>query len=83
MRRALSDPVVVAVGSSWSCFGNRNPLDLVHIKDIRKRKKKPVVLDPEQCWALISALPDPYRTMALVPICTGLRVSDRSTEKVA
>jgi integrase len=51
-------------------------MDLVHVKGISKRTKKPVVLDPEQCWALISALPDPYRTMALVAICTGLRVGE-------
>jgi integrase len=54
----------------------RNPMDLVHVKGISKRAKKPIVLDPNQCWALISALPDPYRTMALVAICTGLRVGE-------
>lgn len=34
------------------------------------------VLDPDQCLALISTLPEPYRTMVLVAICTGLRTSE-------
>ena len=54
----------------------RNPMELVHVKGISKRSKKPIVLDPDQCLALISSLPDPYRTMVLVAICTGLRVSE-------
>lgn len=54
----------------------RNPMELVDVKGISKRTKHPVVLDPNQCWKLISSLPDPYRTMALVAICTGLRVSE-------
>ena len=56
-------------------FG-RNPMDLVHVKGISKRTKKLVVLDPSQCWKLISSLPESYRVMALVAICTGLRVSE-------
>jgi len=54
----------------------RNPMDLVHVKGISKRSKKPVVLDPDQCLALIDSLPEPYRTMVLVAICTGLRASE-------
>src|SRR4051794_11368881 len=54
----------------------RNPMGLVHVKGISKRSKKPVVLDPDPCLALIASLPDPYRTMVLVAICTGLRVSE-------
>jgi integrase len=54
----------------------RNPMELVHVKGISKRTKKQAVLDPDQCLALIASLPDPYRTMVLVAICTGLRVSE-------
>lgn len=54
----------------------RNPMELVHVKGISRRTKKLIVLDPNQCWKLISSLPDPYRIMALVAICTGLRVSE-------
>jgi integrase len=61
----------------WELFPlGRNPMELVHVKGISKRTKKPIVLDPDQCWKLISSLPDPYRIMALVAICTGLRVSE-------
>lgn len=55
---------------------DRNPMQLVHIRGISKRAKKPVVLTADQCTALISLLPDPYRTMVTVAICTGLRVSE-------
>jgi integrase len=55
---------------------DRNPMQLVHLKGISKRTKKPIVLEVEQCCALISSMPEPYRTMVLVAICTGLRVSE-------
>ena len=54
----------------------RNPMELVHVKGISKRTKRPIILDVETCLALITSLPDPYRTMLLVAICTGLRVSE-------
>jgi integrase len=54
----------------------RNPMQLVHVKGISKRTKQPIVLEVEDCLALISSLPDLYRTMVLVAICTGLRVSE-------
>jgi integrase len=54
----------------------RNPMDLVKVKGISRRKKKPIAFDRDQCRALIAALPDPYRTMALVAVCTGMRVSE-------
>ncbi len=55
---------------------DRNPIQLVRVKGISKRTRKPTVLTAEQCAALISSLPDPYRTMVTVAICTGLRVSE-------
>lgn len=54
----------------------RNPMQLVHVKGISKRTKKPIIFAVEQCLALISLLPEPYRTMVIVAICTGLRVSE-------
>lgn len=54
----------------------RNPMGLVHVKGISKRAKVPAILEEKQCCALISSLPDPYRTMVIVAICTGLRVSE-------
>jgi integrase len=54
----------------------RNPMELVEIKGASKRRKKPNVLTPEQCSQILSALREPYRTMVLVAICTGLRASE-------
>lgn len=54
----------------------RNPMELVHVKEISKRSRKPIVLEVDQCFTLISSIPEPYRTMVLVAICTGLRVSE-------
>lgn len=56
-------------------FG-RNPMELVHVKGISKRTKTPIILEEKQCFDLISSLPDPYRIMVTVAICTGLRVSE-------
>ena len=43
------------------------------MKGISKRVKTPFILEEKQCFDLISSLPDPYRTMVTVAICTGLR----------
>ena len=56
-------------------FG-RNPMELVHVKGISKRTKIPTILEEKQCFDLVSSLPEPYRTMVIVAICTGLRVSE-------
>lgn len=53
----------------------RNPMELVEIKGAR-RTKRPKVLTPEQCLQILSTLRQPYRTMVLVAVCTGLRVSE-------
>jgi integrase len=51
-------------------------MELVRLKGISKRTKHPIVLTADQCMELISLIPDPYRTMVYVAICTGLRVSE-------
>lgn len=61
----------------WELIGTeRNPIELVKVPGLTKRQRRPLVLTPEQFHALIERLPDPYRTMALVAMCTGLRVSE-------
>jgi len=61
----------------WELFPfGRNPMELVHVKGISKRTKVPTILEEKQCYDLISSLPEPYRTMVVVAICTGLRVSE-------
>ena len=54
----------------------RNPMQLVEIKGISKRKKKPVVLTVEQYYLILALIPQPYRTMVMVAQCTGLRAEE-------
>jgi integrase len=54
----------------------RNPMELVEIKGASKRGRKPKVLTPEQCAQILGIVREPYRTMVLVAICTGLRASE-------
>ena len=54
----------------------RNPMELVEVKGISKRRKKPVVLTVDQYYLILSLLPEPYRTMVVVAQCTGLRAEE-------
>jgi integrase len=54
----------------------RNPMQLVEIKGISKRRKKPLVLTVEQFCHVLELLPQPYRTMVAVAQCTGLRAEE-------
>jgi integrase len=54
----------------------RNPMELVEIRGSSKRGKRPLVLTVEQSKSLLQRLTQPYRTMVLVGLCTGLRVSE-------
>jgi integrase len=54
----------------------RNPMELVEVKGISKRRKKPIVLTVEQYYLLLELLPQPYWTMVVVAQCTGLRAEE-------
>ena len=54
----------------------RNPMELVEVKGISKRQKKPIVLTVEQYYQILDLLPQPYRTMVVVAQCTGLRAEE-------
>lgn len=54
----------------------RNPIDLVRLKGVTVRKKKKVILSVEQFQQLRDILPEPYKTMVTLGVCTGLRVSE-------
>lgn len=54
----------------------RNPIELVRIKGSSRRQRKPQVLTPEKFRELLDILREPYKTMAIVAMCTGLRVSE-------
>jgi integrase len=54
----------------------RNPMELVEIKGVSKRQKKPILLAVEQYYQILELLPEPYRTMVVVAQCTGLRAEE-------
>ncbi|MCU1308702.1 MAG: integrase family protein [Acidobacteriaceae bacterium] len=54
----------------------RNPMQLVEIIGGSKPKKKPRILTAEEFHALLAFLPEPYRTMVIVAMALGLRVSE-------
>ncbi len=55
----------------------RNPLSLVEIKggSSRPRRKK-MILTPEQFQQICERLDEPFRTMVVIAMCLGLRVSE-------
>jgi integrase len=55
---------------------SRNPIDLVRLKGGSKRQKQPTVLTPGEFQRLVEGLAEPYRVMATVAMCTGLRISE-------
>ena len=54
----------------------RNPIELVKVKGSSKRQRKPQILAPEKFQELVAVLREPYKTMVIVAMCTGLRVSE-------
>lgn len=54
----------------------RNPIDLVHVRGGAKRMKQPRSLTEAEFNALREHLHQPFRTMACVAVCFGLRVSE-------
>lgn len=54
----------------------RNLMELVELRGTSKRRKKPQVLSPEKFQELVSTLREPYKTMVMVAMCTGMRVSE-------
>ncbi len=54
----------------------RNPMELVKVRGISKRKQRPRILQVKDAWRLLDALAQPYRTMVLIALCFGLRISE-------
>jgi integrase len=54
----------------------KNPIAWVRVKGCTKRLKKPRVLTKEEICRLLPRLSEPFRTMAIVAQCLGLRVSE-------
>jgi len=54
----------------------RNPMELVTIKGATKRMRKPRSLTVEEFQLLLENFEEPFRTIALVCVCFGLRISE-------
>ena len=54
----------------------RNPIGLVEIRGVSKRRKKPFILNVEQYHQVVDKLTEPYKQMAQVAMCLGLRVNE-------
>jgi integrase len=54
----------------------RNPMELVTIKNASKRMKQPRSLTVDEFQKFIRHLQEPFRTIALVCVCFGLRISE-------
>jgi len=54
----------------------RNPMELVTIKNASKRMQHARSLNVDEFQKLISQLREPFRTIALVSVCFGLRISE-------
>jgi integrase len=55
---------------------SRNPIELVVVKGATKRTRRPRSLTVEEFQKLVTKLAEPFRTMALMAVCFGLRVSE-------
>jgi integrase len=54
----------------------KNPMSLIKLKGVSKRKKKIPEIPAEGFQKLINALPEPLNVMVLVDGCLGLRISE-------
>src|ERR1700721_3246325 len=54
----------------------RNPMTLVAVGGATKRTNAPRSLTFEEFQKFVSELPEPFRTMALLCLCLGLRISE-------
>src|SRR5947207_6912051 len=55
---------------------SRNPIELVVVKGATRRTRKPRSLTVKQFQQLATELAEPFRTMAQVAVCFGLRASE-------
>jgi integrase len=53
-----------------------NPMSLVRVKDSSKRLREPKCLTAQEFCALLEHIPEPFRTMCILAMCLGLRVSE-------
>ena len=54
----------------------RNPIELVTVKGATKRKRQPRSLTVDEFRSFAEHLTEPFRTIALLCVCLGLRISE-------
>jgi len=54
----------------------RNPMGLVELRGVSKRRKPPRILTADEFVSLFNQVLQPYRSMVLLAGCTGLRISE-------
>ena len=64
--------------SMWKGFApsQENPMKLVQVKGATKRQKKPRSLTIAEFHRFVARLEEPFKTLALVCLCFGLRISE-------
>jgi len=61
----------------WELFSYQlNPMSLVRVKDGSKRIREPRALSADEFRQMAEHIPEPFRTMCIVAMCMGLRVSE-------
>jgi len=61
----------------WELTPNQlNPMSLVRVKDDSKRKREPMVLSVDEFREILEHIPEPFRTMCVIAMCMGLRISE-------
>jgi integrase len=55
---------------------SRNPIDLIIVKGATKRMRQPRSLTVDEFRRFVQHLAEPFRTMALLCVCFGLRISE-------
>jgi integrase len=54
----------------------KNPMELVRVKNASKRLQRPSILTAEEFHAMLAHVREPYRTMVLIAGCLGLRAGE-------
>jgi integrase len=53
-----------------------NPMSLVRVKDSSKRLREPRCLTMDEFHSILKHIPEPFRTMCVLAMCLGLRISE-------
>jgi integrase len=53
-----------------------NPMGPVRVKNGSKRKREPTILWVDEFQEIFEHIPEPFRTMCVIAMCMGLRISE-------